>query len=557
LTLQLLGGIGLFLLGMILLTDGLKAAAGGALRRTLERFTGGRVSAVLSGAAITALVQSSSATTLATIGFVSAGLLTFPAAVGIIFGANLGTSSTGWIVSLLGLKLQIGNAALPLIGIGALLRILGRGGWSHGGLALAGFGLIFVGIDVLQEGMASLAEGLDPSLFPVSGVGGRFLLVGLGMAMTVVMQSSSAAVATTLTALHSGALTLEQGALLVIGQNVGTTVTAGIAAVGASVAARRTAMAHVLFNVLTGLVAFVLLPQLLRLDALWAASLNGASDPAVALAAFHTTFNLLGVLLLLPVVDHFSRMVERLVPDRGPALGARLDRTLLAIPPVAVAAARRAVAEVTVVTAHEVGRALEGKEPSRDDRELLDRADEALGRIRSFLRQVESAPESGPEFTLHLSVLHALDHQDRLIETLREGLPPEGRGDVKGIAGLAKNALETVGPWLQVLVDPAVPEGRYVETEASPATLLEAAAAASADLRRQHRVRMLTLTATAAVSPDEAQLRMAAMRWADRIVYHLWRTAVHLRREGDRRAGGVPGGDGGGEGAGAYREVEG
>ncbi|MFP5380591.1 MAG: Na/Pi symporter, partial [Vicinamibacteria bacterium] len=178
------------------------------------------------GAGITALVQSSSATTLATIGFVSAGLLSLPNAIGVVIGANIGTTATGWLVSLLGLKLSIGKIAMPLIGVGALLRLLARERLAQAGLALAGFGVIFVGIDALQAGMAALAGRVDPAQFPVAGLAGRLLLVLLGVLMTVIMQSSSAAVATTLTALSGGAITLDQAAALVIGQNVGTTVTA-------------------------------------------------------------------------------------------------------------------------------------------------------------------------------------------------------------------------------------------------------------------------------------------------------------------------------------------
>lgn len=169
---SLLGGIGLFLLGMILMTDGLKTAAGDALRRVLLRFTGGPFRAMLSGATITALVQSSSATTLTTIGFVSAGILTFQQAVGVIFGANLGTTSTGWLVSLLGFKVSIASYALPMVGVGALLNLLGRGRLRAAGLALAGFGLIFVGIDQLQSAMAVVATRIDPSMFPRDTFGG-------------------------------------------------------------------------------------------------------------------------------------------------------------------------------------------------------------------------------------------------------------------------------------------------------------------------------------------------------------------------------------------------
>lgn len=191
----LLGGIGLFLLGMVLLTDGLKAFAGDALRDALVRFTGTPVTAFASGTLVTLMVQSSSATTVAVIGFVSAGLLTFPQALGVVFGASLGTTGTGWIVSVLGLKVSLGTYALPIIGVGALLRLLGKSRWRSLGLALAGFGLIFVGIDTLQDGMQGISESLNLAAIPSTGLGGHALAMGIGILLTIVMQSSSAAVA--------------------------------------------------------------------------------------------------------------------------------------------------------------------------------------------------------------------------------------------------------------------------------------------------------------------------------------------------------------------------
>ncbi|HWV58591.1 MAG TPA: Na/Pi symporter, partial [Longimicrobiales bacterium] len=162
-TASILGGVGIFLLGMVILTDALKALAGDALRMILSRFVSGPWSAMLSGATATLLVQSSTATTLTTIGFVSAGLITFPQSIGVIFGANLGTTSTGWMVSMLGLHFSIAVAAMPAVAIGAVLRLLGRDSIAAAGFALAGFGLIFVGIDILQVGMAGLADRFDLS----------------------------------------------------------------------------------------------------------------------------------------------------------------------------------------------------------------------------------------------------------------------------------------------------------------------------------------------------------------------------------------------------------
>jgi phosphate:Na+ symporter len=203
-TLDLVGGIGVFLLGMLLLSDGLKAAAGPAVRRALARSTGHRLAAVAVGATTTAVIQSSTATTMTTIGLVAAGLLPLRNALGVILGANLGTTSTAWIVAYFGLKLDISAFAMLAVAAGALLRLVGRDRLAAAGLPLAGFGLLFVGIGLMQTAMAGVAATFtvpDTSGRPILGPA---VLVLVGAAMTVVMQSSSAAVATTLTALASG-----------------------------------------------------------------------------------------------------------------------------------------------------------------------------------------------------------------------------------------------------------------------------------------------------------------------------------------------------------------
>ncbi|MCD8482962.1 MAG: Na/Pi symporter [Verrucomicrobia bacterium] len=211
------------------------------------------------------MVQSSSATTVAIIGFVSAGLVTFPQAIGVVFGASLGTTGTGWIIAVLGLKISVGYYALPLVGIGAFMKLLGRGRYRALGEAVAGFGLIFIGIENMQDGMRGLSAVFDLSVLPASGLTGHLLAMLLGIALTVLMQSSSAAIATTLTALHTGAINFEQAASLVIGAAVGTTITGVLAAIGGSTSAKRTACAHVTFNLSTGIIAILILPVFLRL----------------------------------------------------------------------------------------------------------------------------------------------------------------------------------------------------------------------------------------------------------------------------------------------------
>jgi phosphate:Na+ symporter len=511
---SLLGGLGLFLLGMVLMTDGLKAAAGERLRAALGRLTGGPGRAVLTGVVVTALVQSSSATVLATIGFVSAGLLTFPRAAGLILGASLGTTSTGWLVAIVGLKLNLGAAALPFVALGALLRLLGRGRWAAIGLALAGFGLVFFAVSVLQEGMATLATRLDPAMLPGTSLAGRSALVALGVAMTVAMQSSSAAMATTLTAFHTGTIGLAQGASLVIGQSIGTTVTAGLAAIGAAVPARRTALVHVIFNAVAGLVALVLLPIFLA-----AADVLGGSNETLALPVFHSLFTGTAVALVLPFIGTLTRLVERLLPERNTAATRHLDDTVAEVPAVAVEAARRATAEVAariIIFLPAPGAADPGRRAGLEETAL------ALLEIRRFLTRVRTSSDTPREHTRHQSVLHAVDHLERLLEALGER-EAHVHGDTEAQRTWREAAplLDAARAWLtsdEPSFD-AGPLGRLAE---------------EVRVRRHvHRRAVLADAARGLLDPDQALAHVDAMRRADRLLHHTWRAVAHLSGHAD------------------------
>jgi phosphate:Na+ symporter len=516
---SLLGGIGLFLLGMVLMTEALKGLGGAALRRMLTRLVAGPVSGVAWGAATTALVQSSTATTLTTIGFVSAGILTFPQAVGVIFGANIGTTSTGWLVSLLGLKFSIGKVALPAVFVGAATKLLGHDRIASWGTVLAGFGLIFIGIDALQAGMAGLAAHVSPSDLPGTGWGGRSALLGLGLVMTIVMQSSSAAMATTLAAVHAGTISLDQAAAMVIGQNIGTAVTTSVAAIGGSVPARRTAAAHVLFNVITGAMAFALLPVFTVVVTRIADAIGG-ERATIALAAFHTVFNLVGVGVLLPLVGPFSRAIERLVPERDGALTHRLDRSVALLGPVAVEAVRRTVGDIAAVVLHAARGIMTGSGPMRSEYARLASAEEALHGTRSFLARLGAAPQTDDEQRRHLSSLHAIDHLTRLIDACRERDPAGyvARSPVfHELAGALGSAAGDAAGWLRQPVGPS-PADRLAEVSASIATR-----------RRTHRVVLLERAARGGTDPEETLAELEAMRWIDRLAYHTWRTVHHLQ----------------------------
>ncbi|KAA8731822.1 Na/Pi cotransporter family protein [Acinetobacter qingfengensis] len=357
--LQLSGGIGLFLLGMTLLTDSLKALAGDSLRQWLARFTGSSFKAMLSGIGFTLVVQSSTATTLATIGFVSAGVLSFSQAIGIIIGANIGTTSTGWLVAFLGLKFSIANIALPLVALGAMLKLLGRDQLALSGLALAGFALLFMGIDQLQVAMAGFAEQVNLSQWSNDGFATRLILILIGLVMTILLQSSSAAVTATLAALASQAIDLPQAMALVIGQNIGTVATAVLAAVGATTSAKRTAAVHVVFNIVTAIFAlFVLMPVMLWL---FQHTVLADWDHVVMLAAFHTAFSLMGALLFMPFIPQFQQLIIKLIPEKNQNNTRYLDETLFAVPALAISATEQAIRDSLADYYRMIVKALQGQ----------------------------------------------------------------------------------------------------------------------------------------------------------------------------------------------------
>jgi len=248
--LQALAGLGLFLLGLIIMMEALRALAGDAVRTAIVRFTNSPLSGAITGAIATAILRSSSATTVAAVGFVGAGVIGFSESLGIIFGANVGTTLTGWIVVLLGFKLHLEGVMTLLLLLGALLRLLAKDRLATSGYALAGFSLIFVGIAMMQQGMSGFGDLITPEQLPTDTFSGRLKLVAFGILFTLVTQSSSAGVAMALTALFSGAINFPQAAALVIGMDVGTTVTAAIATIGQSREARRTGFSHVIYNLI-------------------------------------------------------------------------------------------------------------------------------------------------------------------------------------------------------------------------------------------------------------------------------------------------------------------
>lgn len=516
----LFGGLGLFLFGMMALTDGLKSFAGDRLRRSLIRFTDRPWRAFFSGFLVTFLVQSSGATTLATIGFVSAGLIPFAQSVGVVFGASLGTTGTSWLVSAVGLKFSLSSIALPVITVGALMRLVAKGRWRELGAGIAGFGLVFVGINYMQEGMGVFTEYFDPADFPTSGFGAHLLLVCIGFLMTLLTQSSSAAVAITLTALGSGVIVMEQAASMVIGQAVGTTMTAVMASFGASVAAKRTALAHVLFNLFSGVIALVCLPLFLWiLD--WMVGRAWIEAGPMSLAAFHTGFILLGVLIFLPLAKPFTRMIERILKEPKDQLTGNLDQSLLSLPAVALGAlevsVKKAFRETLKVMREGVDTRFEDMKYFVEQKE---RILQALIRQQEFLSGINPHPGDQEIIPRRLYALHALDHLERLTSRL---------APVRGIReSLGMEQLKETEVLLRDCLSTAMGVEESEESKQDVLGWIERQAKLLERERDLQRPRVLEKTATGGMRPEEAIDLLDAIRWMAKVVYHLWRIQNYL-----------------------------
>ncbi|MFN3148187.1 Na/Pi cotransporter family protein [Bremerella sp.] len=522
--LQVVGGLGLFLLGMSIMTEGLKSLADDRLRKILARSTSSPISGVFTGAITTAIIQSSSATTVAAVGLVHVGLLTFAQSLGVIFGANIGTTITGWMVALIGFKWKIDEIMLPIVFVGAMIRLFSQGKARLLGTSLAGFGLIFIGISALQEGMSAFQGVVTPDSFPADTLWGRVLLVLLGIIITVITQSSSAGVATALAAVHADAMTLHQAAAMVIGMNIGTTVTAVVATIGGNVQARRTGFAHVIFNVITGLVAFFLLtPYFWMLQQAWPDF--ATSDPELALVSFHTFFNVLGVILFVPLTGRFVELLEWLFPERGNPLAKRLDPGLLVTPELALQAVQATVNDILQTLLAELSRLLD-KPRSSPGRKMLTEVDDALSKTRDYMDQLRFQPGESLSLDQLARTIHVLDHLYRIRIRMDESQRISRIRD--------DESLITMADLLATMLDQIMPaEPPYAEEIASAAQQINQNL--KSDMRG-YRIEILQRTAAGELSSQTALQRTDSARWIRRQGYHLWRIVDHLAESPHDRA---------------------
>ena len=338
----ILGGIALFLIGMEYMESGFKAFSGGLLEKVLGKFTSTTPKAITTGFLATAIIQSSSLISIIVISFLSAELITLTSAVGVIFGSNIGTTATAWLVSTFGLKIKISVYAMPMIVMGIFIPLfLKSNSWKGIASIFIGLGIIFLGIGYMKEGFETLKEGIDLTQYAMAGYAGIFVYVLVGAIATVVIQSSSATMAIIITALATGQIDYANALALAIGANVGTTVTAALGALKSNENGKRLAVAHFIFNITTAIIAIVFIYQLADLVD-YLAVLIGISieNYTMKLALFHTIFNIIGVLAVSPFIHILVKYLNTLFVPKGINKGKEkyLDDAVLTLPSTALSA---------------------------------------------------------------------------------------------------------------------------------------------------------------------------------------------------------------------------
>ncbi len=421
-----LGGLGLFLFGMKIMSDGLQRLSGPKLRRILETFTTNRVVAVITGTVITSIIQSSSATTVMTVGLVDAGLMTLRQAIGVVLGANIGTTVTAQIIAF-----HLSDYALPAIGIGMLLKLVGKTEKvRYWGDLLLGFGLVFYGLLVMKQGMEPLRHMPWVSRLFVNFSRTPILGVFVGTAITMLFQSSSVTVGLVMALAASGLIDFAGACSLVLGDNIGTTITAEIAAIGTNVTAKRAARAHTMFNVVGVSIILIIFPFFVRfVDLVTPGNPNqmiGGTFPYMArhIANFHTLFNVTNNLLFLPLINVLVKIVTFLVPGEAEERKFRLQSLEPSIIETVSVALEEAKKEVNYMAGEVkamldmVGKALTENQNAEHTLEKIsekeDLVDDLQKEINTFLTELSRSPITDKESKEIFSYIYIASNLERI-----------------------------------------------------------------------------------------------------------------------------------------------
>jgi phosphate:Na+ symporter len=338
-------GVSIFLFGMLSLEEGFKAFSGGTLEKILQKSTNKLYKSIGFGILSTTIMQSSSLVSVLTISFLGAGLIGLAQGIGIVFGANIGTTTGAWLVAGLGLKVKISSYAMPMLVFGVILIFQKSKALKGIGYVLSGLGFLFLGIHYMKDGFEAFKDTIDLASYSVTGYKGLFIFTGIGIFATVVMQSSHATLVLIITALAAGQISYENALALAIGANIGTTITAILGAMSSNIVGKQLAGAHLIFNGVTGLIAIVFIHQLMYSVDLISNYVGIANDDyALKLAVFHTIFNVIGVLVMVPFIGKLVIFLESTMKVDTSKLNTGFDNakylndSVLALPSTSMAA---------------------------------------------------------------------------------------------------------------------------------------------------------------------------------------------------------------------------
>ena len=428
--LQLIGALGFFIYGMKVMSDGIQKVAGSKMRDILAAMTSNRFFGLITGFLVTALVQSSSATTVMIVSFVNAGLLSLVESIGVIMGANIGTTVTAWLISILGFKVKISALALPIIAVGFPMLFSSRdkiNSWAH---VLIGFALLFMGLDELKHSVPDLKS--NPQMlsflqhYADMGYLSTFIFIIVGTVLTLIVQSSSAAMALTLVMCNEGWIPFELAAAMVLGENIGTTITANLAALVGNVHAKRAAGAHFIFNVFGVIWMFIVFPFFLKGIAFYmgnymnmfpsqTSNMYNPEHIPIALSIFHTSFNLMNVALLIWFVPVIARTVIRVIPSKGDDEDFRLEfigRGLVKTPDLSLAEAENEIVKFAKINrkgVQKISDLIEETE-NREQQKLMKK-------IKEYEDHTDLIEVKVAEFLMELSKLELSDEGSRRVQS--------------------------------------------------------------------------------------------------------------------------------------------
>lgn len=433
--LQLLGSLALFLFGMKLMSEGIQKAAGEGLKNILSSMTRNRVFGVMTGFLITGIVQSSSATTVMTVSFVNAGLLTLTESAGIMMGANIGTTVTAWFLSILGFKVKLGAIAIPILAMGVPMLFTKRSKVRFWGETIIGFALLFYGLTLLKGAVPDIKHNPDIVSFVADftdwGYFSYILFVIIGGVLTVVIQSSSATMALTLVMTAEGWISFDMAAAMVLGENIGTTITAELASLAANVYAKRSAKIHTLFNVVGVFWMLVVFPWFLDGVSMLNGFANAAevsASPAaipVALSTFHTLFNLINVLIMINFVPQLVKLSTSLVKSKGKEdeeFRLEFISNSLSSPEVSTLEARKEIARMGVYVSKMsvfLDELMSEKNEVKRDKlikklhkyeEVSDRLEEEISEFLAKVSKLEQSSASSENVQKMLGLIHDLEN---------------------------------------------------------------------------------------------------------------------------------------------------